>query len=131
MKWLVVAISLAAASSAQAQAVGQEEFNRITGAPPGTRCFRSVVLAQGIVTGSIVTEVCPRQFKRPMEAEELHEALKALKAIDVDFLSDPCQVQMHLMFRTARGSLAKDRARVCELMTRELLNNPFFTPLMR
>jgi len=125
---LLAAVSLVA-GHALAQPPAQRELNDLTGAPAGTRCFRSIELAQELSRHYVASGMCPQL--RPMSAARFVNAAHALKAADVDFLSDPCHVQLKLMFRVGREWISKDMRRNCTETANEMLQNDFFKEFVK
>ena len=103
---------------ALAQSPVQKELNALTGAPPDTRCFKSVKLAQELATRYVVSGICPQL--RPMDPGQFLSALEANNAIDADFTAESCQVQFGLMLRAGREWVEKDRAGNCAETLRKL-----------
>jgi hypothetical protein len=54
-----------------------------------------------------------------------------LRAVDDDFVSDACQVQMRLMFRAGREWIAKDPRRNCAAAAAEMRQRPVFRDYVR
>jgi hypothetical protein len=127
---LAAVFLVAALAQASAQAGPQEELNQLTGAPVGTRCFKSIPLAQEMAKHYIGSAMCPQQL-RPMDPARFMKALQALSAIDRDFTSDACQVQLRLMFRLGREWIAADKDRNCAETTREMTRKLFFREFVR
>jgi hypothetical protein len=121
-------ISLASAALAQEKA--QRELNALTGAPDGTRCFLSIALAQDMAKHYIASGMCPRQLA-PVDPADFMNALETLKAVDEDFTSDACQVQMKLMFRAGREWIQKSPRRRCVAIAAEMRQRPFFKDYVR
>ena len=111
MQVMSFAMALSMAGQAMAQARAQEELNDLTGAPAGTRCFKSVPLAQELATRYVASGICPRL--RPMDPGQFLKALEAQGAIDRDFAGDACQLQFGLMFRAGREWVEKDTSASC------------------
>jgi hypothetical protein len=130
MRLLSLGAVLLATAQAWAQAPAQEELNRLTGAPAGTRCFRSIVLTQEMAKHYVGSGMCPRQL-RPMDPARFMKALQALGAVDRDFVSDTCQVQMRLMFRLGREWIADDQERRCAETRTEMARKLFFREFVR
>jgi hypothetical protein len=130
MRLLSLAAVLLAAGPAWAQTPAQEELNRLTGAPAGTRCFRSIELTQEMAKHYVGSGICTRQL-RPMDPARFMKALQALGAVDRDFTSDPCQVQMRLMFRLGREWIADDQERRCAETRTEMTRKLFFREFVR
>jgi hypothetical protein len=130
MRLLLLLAGLLAASHAWAQEKAQREFNAMTGAPPGTRCFQSIPLAQELATHYIASGMCAQQLSA-MDPAEFMSALKTLKAIDEDFVSDACQAQMQLMFRAGREWVAEDPPHHCAATATEMRQKPYFKDYVR
>jgi hypothetical protein len=130
MRLLLLAGCLFAAAQALAQTTAQEELNQLTGAPAGTRCFKSINLTQEMAKHYIGSGICP-QHLRPMDPARFMKALQALGAIDKDFTSDPCQLQLRLMFRLGREWIADDKERHCAETSREMSRKLFFREFVR
>jgi hypothetical protein len=122
---LLLVAGLAAASPVLAQEAEQRELNALTGAPRETRCFQSISLAQEMAKHYVASGLCPQQIN-PVHPAEFMQALEAQKAVDVDFTSDACQVQLKLMFRAGREWINKDPRRRCTGVAREMRQRPFF-----
>lgn len=120
MRSLALAAILAAAGQAQAQAQNpaQKELNALTGALAGTRCFKSVKLAQEFATRYVASGLCPQL--RPMDPGQFMRALEVQNAADKDFTDEACQVQFGLMLRAGREWVEKDRAGACTETARKL-----------
>jgi len=108
----------AQAQSPQAQSPAQTQLNALTGAPAGTRCFKSVKLAQEFATRYVASGICPQL--RPMDPGQFQRALEVQKAVDRDFAGEACQVQFSLMMRAGREWLQKDPAGSCAETVRKL-----------
>jgi hypothetical protein len=54
------------------------------------------------------------------------QALEEQKAVDRDFTSDACQVQLKLMFRAGREWITQDPRRNCPTVAQEMRQRPFF-----
>jgi hypothetical protein len=108
-----------------AQEAAQEELNALTRAPKDTRCFQSIALAQEMAKHYVASGLCPQQLSAVHPAEFM-QALKEQKAVDKDFTSDACQVQMSLMFRAGREWVNEDPGRNCPAVAREMQQRPFF-----
>ena len=130
MRLLSLATVLLAAGQAWAQTPAQEELNRLTGAPVGTRCFKSIEQTQEMAKHYVGSGVCMRQL-RPMDPARFMKALQALGAIDEDFTSDACQVQLRLMFRLGRQWIADDKERRCAETAKEMARKLFFREFVR
>jgi hypothetical protein len=130
MRLLSLAALLLGAAQALAQTTPQDELNRLTGAPVGTRCFKSIELTQEMAKHYVGSGICPQQL-RPMDPARFMKALQALGAIDKDFTSAPCQVQMRLMFRFGREWIADNRERNCAETAREMARKLFFSEFVR
>ncbi|MBO0766215.1 MAG: hypothetical protein J2P50_16730 [Hyphomicrobiaceae bacterium] len=98
--------------------MAQEELNDLTGAPPGTRCFKSVKLAQEFATRYVASGLCPQL--RPMDPGQFLHALELQNAVDRDFTDDACQAQFSLMLRAGREWAKKDPAKNCAETVRKL-----------
>ena len=130
MRLLFLVAGLLLAAHAQAQETAQRELNALTGAPSGTRCFQSIALAQELATHYVASGMC-RETLSAMDPGEFMSALAQLKAIDSDFTSDACQVQMQLMFRAGREWVAKDPRRRCVETAQEMRDKPYFRNYVR
>lgn len=130
MRIFSLAAFLFAAAQALAQPAAQEELNQLTGAPAGTRCFKSIELTQEMAKHYVGSGLCTQQL-RPMDPARFMKALQALGAIDKDFASDPCQVQLRLMFRLGREWIANSRERNCAETAREMARKLFFREFVR
>lgn len=119
---LLRSLSLAAiawgAGQALAQSAAQKELNTLTGAPPGTRCFKSVKLAQEFATRYVASGICPQL--RPMDPGQFLHALEVQNAVDQDFTGEACQAQFALMLRAGREWAEKDPAKSCAETARKL-----------
>ena len=119
-------LALAAVLSGPADALGQspaqsqaqKELNALTGAPAGTRCFRSVKLAQEFAKRYTASGICPQL--RPMDPGQFLRALEVQNAVDKDFIGDACQVQFALMLRAGREWVLEDRESRCAETVRKL-----------
>ena len=109
---------LSAASHARAQAAAQEQLNALTGVPSGTRCFKSIKLAQEFATRYVASGICPQL--RPMDPGQFLRALEVQGAIDKDFVWDACQLQFGLMLRAGREWVEKDPKGSCAETLRKL-----------
>jgi hypothetical protein len=109
---------LSAAGHAWAQAAAQQELNALTGAPSGTRCFKSVKLAQEFATRYVASGICPQL--RPMDPGQFLHALEVQGAVDKDFVWDDCQRQFGLMLRSGREWVEKDPKGGCAETLRKL-----------
>jgi hypothetical protein len=118
------------AASAFAQDTAQRELNALTGAPAGTRCFQSIALAQELARHYVASGLCQQQMNA-MDPAQFMKALQVLKAVDEDFVSDACQVQMRLMFRAGREWIAEDPRRNCAATAAEMRQMPFFKEYVR
>ena len=58
-------------------------------------------------------------------------ALQALNAVDEDFVSDACQVQMRLMFRAGREWITKDPRPRCAATAEAMRQRPVFRDYVR
>jgi hypothetical protein len=103
---------------AQTQTQAQAELNALTGAPAGTRCFKSIRLAQEFATRYVISGVCPQL--RPMDPGQFLRSLQVQGAADRDFTSDACQVQFRLMLRAGREQAEKDPLGSCAETVRKL-----------
>jgi hypothetical protein len=130
MRSLVVVAGLLLAAPAHAQDSAQRELNALTGAPAGTRCFQSVPLAQELATHYVASGLCQQELSAIDPAQFLN-ALAQLKAIDADFTSDACQVQMRLMFRAGREWIAESPRRHCAATADDMRDRPFFRDYVR
>jgi hypothetical protein len=130
MRMLSVAAFLLVAAQAVAQTGTQDELNQLTGTPAGTRCFKSIQLTQEMAKHYIGSGMCPQQL-RPMDPARFMKALQALGAIDKDFTSDACQLQLRLMFRLGREWIAADKDRNCAETTKEMGRKLFFREFVR
>jgi hypothetical protein len=131
MRLLVLAaVGLLVASPAPAQETQQGELNAMTGAPAGTRCFRSVMLAQELATHYVASGLCPQSLSA-MDPAQFMSALAQLKAVDADFTSDACQVQMKLMFRAGREWINESPRRNCAAAAEEMRDRPIFMDYVR
>jgi hypothetical protein len=130
MRLMLLVAGLLLAGHAQAQEPAQRELNAMTGAPTGTRCFQSIALAQELTTHYVASGMC-REALSAMDPGEFMSALAQLNAIDADFTSDACQVQMRLMFRAGREWVAKDPRRRCVESAEEMRDKPYFRNYVR
>jgi hypothetical protein len=130
MRLMLLVAGLLLAGHAQAQESAQRELNTMTGAPAGTRCFQSIALAQELATHYVASGMC-REALSSMDPGEFLSALAQLNAIDDDFTSDACQVQMRLMFRAGREWVAKDPRRRCVESAEEMRDKPYFRNYVR
>ncbi len=130
MRLMLLIAALLLAGHAHAQETMQRELNALTGAPVGTRCFQSVALAQELTTHYVASGMCQETLSS-MDPAEFMSALSRLKAIDDDFTSDACQVQMRLMFRAGRDWVAKDPRRRCVEAAGEMRDKPYFRDYVR
>lgn len=130
MRLVLLVAGLLLAGHAQAQETAQRELNAMTGAPAGTRCFQSIPLAQELATHYVASGMC-RQALSAMDPAEFMSALAQFNAIDADFGSDACQVQMRLMFRAGREWVAKDPRRRCAETAAEMRDKPYFRNYVR
>jgi hypothetical protein len=108
-----------------AQDAAQQELNALTRAPKDTRCFQSIALAQEMAKHYVASGLCPQQLS-PVHPAEFMQALEEQKAVDKDFTTDACQVQLNLMFRAGREWLGKDPRRNCPVVAQEMRQRPFF-----
>jgi hypothetical protein len=118
------------AGPALAQEAAQQELNALTGAPAGTRCFQSIPLAQELATHYVASGLC-NQHLTAIDPARFMNALQELRAVDDDFVSDACQVQMRLMFRAGREWIAKDPRRNCAAAAAEMRQRPVFRDYVR
>jgi hypothetical protein len=130
MRFMFLAAGLVLASHVHAQDTAQRELNALTGAPAATRCFQSVALAQELATHYVASGMCQETLSA-MDPGEFMRALAQLKAIDNDFTSDACQVQMRLMFRAGREWVAKDPRRHCVETAEGMRDKPYFRNYVR
>jgi hypothetical protein len=130
MRLMLLVAGLLLAGHVHAQDTAQRELNALTGAPAGTRCFRSVPLAQVLATHYVASGMC-RDALSAMDPAEFMSALAHLQAIDQDFPGDACQVQMRLMFRAGREWVAKDPRRRCAETAEEMRDKPYFRNYVR
>jgi len=114
----VLAGSLAGAMAHAQMQAAQEELNALTGAPAGTRCFKSMKLAQEFATRYVASGLCPQL--RPMDPGQFLRALEVQQAADKDFTGEVCQIQFGLMLRAGREWVEKDRVSGCAETTRKL-----------
>jgi hypothetical protein len=127
---MFLAAGLLLAGAAQAQETAQRELNALTGAPAGTRCFQSIELAQELTAHYVATGICPQDLSA-MDPAEFMSALAQLNAIDSDFASDACQVQMKLMFRAGREWVGKDPRGRCAEAADGMRDRPYFRNYVR
>jgi hypothetical protein len=127
---MLLVAGLLLAGHAQAQEPAQRELNAMTGAPAGTRCFQSIAQAQELAAHYVASGMC-REALSSMDPGEFLSALAQLNAIDDDFTSDACQVQMRLMFRAGREWVAKDLRRRCVESAEEMRDKPYFRNYVR
>jgi hypothetical protein len=130
MRVLLFVATLLAAGHALAQEAAQRELNALTGVPTGMRCFQSIALAQELATHYVASGMCERQLSA-MDPAQFMSALEVLKAVDEDFTSDACQVQMKLMFRAGREWIAKNPRRNCAATAAEMRGRPYFRDYVR
>jgi hypothetical protein len=130
MRLMLLVAGLLLAGHAHAQETAQRELNALTGAPAGTRCFRSVTLAQELTTHYVASGMC-RDTLSAMDPAEFMSALAQLEAIDDDFTSDACQVQMRLMFRAGREWVARDLRQRCAEAADGMRDRPYFQNYVR
>jgi hypothetical protein len=102
----------------QAQLQAQKELNALTGAPAGTRCFKSIKRAQEFATRYTASGICPQL--RPMDPGQFLQALQVQNAVDKDFMVDACQAQFALMLRAGREWVLEDRPGRCAETLRKL-----------
>lgn len=124
MRLLPLAAVLLTGAHALAQSPAQRELNDLTGAPEGTRCFRSIAQAQEMSRQYVASAMCPQL--RPMSAARFVNAMHALDVADIDFLSDACHVQLKLMFRAGREWIGRDTPRNCAQTAKEMWRNHYF-----
>jgi hypothetical protein len=127
---LLLLAGLLAAGQARAQETAQRELNGLTGAPPGTRCFQSIALAQELARHYVASGLCEQQLSA-MDPAQFMSALDTMQVIDDDFTSDACQVQMRLMFRAGREWIAQDPTRRCATAAAEMRLRPVFKDYVR
>jgi hypothetical protein len=125
MRSLSLLAGVLLAGSALAQETAQRELNALTRAPADTRCFRSIVLAQEMAKHYIASGICPQQLS-PVHPAEFMQALEEQKAIDKDFTSNACQLQLKLMFRAGREWVSEDPRRHCPTVAQEMRHRPVF-----
>jgi hypothetical protein len=130
MRWLCLAAGFLVASEALAQGSAQQELNALTGAPAGTRCFQSIPLAQQMATHYVASGMCAQQLSA-MDPAQFMSALEALRAVDQDFTTDACQVQMRLFFRAGREWVAQNPRRNCATAAAEMRQRPYFRDYVR
>jgi hypothetical protein len=118
MRGLSLVSLLCASHQALAQAEAQAELNALTAAPSGTRCFKSVRLAQELAKRYVVSGACAQL--RPMDPGQFLGALQVQGAVDRDFLEPACQVQFGLMLRAGREWAEHDREGSCAETVRKL-----------
>ena len=125
MRLLFLLGGLVLASPGLAQDSAQRELNLLTRSPEDTRCFQSIPLAQEMAKHYIASGLCPQQIA-PVHPAEFMQALEAQKAVDKDFTSEACQVQLKLMFRAGREWIKQDPRRNCPAAAQEMQQRPFF-----
>jgi hypothetical protein len=130
MRLPVLIAGLLLVHPALAQGTAQQELNALTGAPAGTRCFQSIPLAQELATHYIASGLC-EQHMSAMDPARFMSALQALQAVDEDFVSDACQVQMRLLFRAGREWITKDPRRRCAVTAEAMRQRPIFRDYVR
>jgi hypothetical protein len=130
MRLMFLVTGMILAGHVHAQDTAQRELNALTGAPAGTRCFQSAAVAQDLATHYVASGMCPETLSA-MDPAEFLSALSQLKAIDNDFISDACQVQMRLMFRAGREWIGADPQRRCAETADEMRNKPYFRDYVR
>ncbi|MBO0763141.1 MAG: hypothetical protein J2P50_00910 [Hyphomicrobiaceae bacterium] len=130
MRLRLLLAALLTASHALAQETAQRELNELTGAPPGTRCFQSIALAQELARHYVASGLCERELSA-MDPARFMGALEGMNAVDEDFPSDACQVQMRLMFRAGREWIAEDPRRNCTATAAEMRELPVFRDYVR
>jgi hypothetical protein len=108
-----------------AQEAAQQELNALTRVPLDMRCFQSIPLAQEMAKHYVASGLCPQQIN-PVHPAEFMQALEEQKAVDKDFTSDACQLQLSLMFRAGREWINKDPRRHCPSVAQEMRQRPFF-----
>jgi hypothetical protein len=130
MRLLFLVAGMILAGNVHAQETVQRELNTLTGAPAGTRCFQSIALAQELATHYVASGMCPETLSA-MDPGEFLSALSQLNAIDNDFTSDACQVQMRLMFRAGREWVGGDAPRRCAETAEGMRDKPYFRNYVR
>jgi hypothetical protein len=125
MRSLLLIAGLLLAKPVLAQEAAQRELNALTGAPGDTRCFRSMSLAQEMAKHYVASGLCPQQLS-PIHPAEFMQALEGREAVDEDFTSSACQVQLKLMFRAGREWINRDPGRHCPETAAEMRQRPFF-----
>jgi hypothetical protein len=118
LRGLSLAAVALAAGHALAQSPAQKQLNAITGAPPGTRCFKSMRRAQELATRYVASGICPQL--RPMDPGQFLRALESQNAVDRDFRGDACQTQFALMMRAGREWTQQDPTQHCAETVRKL-----------
>jgi hypothetical protein len=129
MRLLSLAAFLFVAAQASAQSGPQDDLNKLTGAPAGTRCFKSIELTQEMAKHYIGSGMCTQL--RPMDPARFMKALQALGAIDKDFTTDACQLQLRLMFRLGREWIDANKDSNCAETTKEMARKLFFREFVR
>lgn len=130
MRTLSLVAALLLASPAFGQDTAQRELNELTGVPADTRCFQSFPLAREMTKHYIASGECPEHLTA-MDPADFMKALQASNAIDQDFVSDACQLQMKLMFRLSREWIAEDPGRRCAVSAEEMREREFFKNYVR
>jgi hypothetical protein len=125
MRSLFLLAGLVLASPALAQDAAQRELNALTRAPEDTRCFQKIALAQEMAKHYIASGLCPQQIS-PVHPAEFMQALEEQRAVDKDFTSDVCQLQLKLMFRAGREWVNEDPPNNCAAVAQEMRHRPFF-----
>jgi hypothetical protein len=87
-------------------------------------------MAQELATHYVASGIC-NQHLSAMDPAQFMGALQAFKAVDEDFVSDACQVQMRLMFRAGREWIAKDPRRRCAATAEDMRQRPYFRDYVR
>jgi hypothetical protein len=129
MRLLWLAAASLVTGHALAQSPAQRDLNNLTGAPAGTRCFRSIAHAQELSRHYVASGICPQL--QPMSAARFVNAMHALYVADVDFLSDACHVQLKLMFRAGREWIAKEAPHNCAVTADEMRQNNYFKEFVK
>jgi hypothetical protein len=130
MRLLFLLAGLFAAGQGYAQETAQQELNAMTGAPPGTRCFQSIALAQELARHYVASGLCEQQLSA-MDPAQFMGALDAMQVTDADFADEACQVQLRLMFRAGREWIAQDPRRNCAATAAEMRQRPVFRDYVR
>jgi hypothetical protein len=87
-------------------------------------------MAQDLAKHYVASGMCPETLSAIDPADFL-SALARLNAIDNDFASDACQVQMRLMFRAGREWIGADPQRRCVETADEMRGKPHFRNYVR